>query len=45
MAAIDKNGPNGIILSFLESKKNNAIGKAINVAKKMVKTINKMTCN
>ena len=36
MAAMLKNGPNGIILSFFEIRRNNAMGNAINVAKKIL---------
>ena len=36
IAAMLKNGPNGIILSFFEIRRNSAIGKAINVAKKIL---------
>ena len=36
IAAMLKNGPNGIIFSLSENKMNKAIGKAINVAKKIV---------
>ena len=38
MADILKNGPKGIMLSFFVISKNKAIGKAINVAKKMLHT-------
>ena len=37
--AILKNGPKGIMLSFLLNNIYIAIGKAINVAKKMVQTL------
>ena len=36
IAAILKNGPKGIMLSFLDTSKNKAIGNAINVARKIL---------
>lgn len=38
MADILRNGPKGIILSFLDINKYSAIGKAMKVAKKILQT-------